>query len=266
VAEANMIGVAAGLAMAGLRPVAYTINSFIATRCLEQIRLDVCYQNLPVVIVGVGSGLGYASLGATHHSCEDMAFMRAIPNMTVVAPGDPFEVRGALRAALAQDGPVYIRMGKKGEPKVHDGVPADFALGKGLIVAEGSAACLLAAGTVLPMAVEAGRRLGQMGLPCRVVSLHTVKPLDEALLTECCRRYPVIATIEEHSVIGGLGAAIAVWRSDCGLTDGRLLRFGTQDQFMHAAGDEEYAREYYGLTLDAITDGVRRALAATAAV
>src|SRR4030095_8914907 len=114
VAEANMIGMAAGLAMSGLRPVPYTITPFITTRCFEQIRVDVCYHHQPVVIVGVGSGLSYASLGATHHSCEDIAFLRALPGMTVVCPADPLEVRLALRAVLDQEQPAYLRLGKKG--------------------------------------------------------------------------------------------------------------------------------------------------------
>ena len=115
VAEANMIGVAAGLAMSGLRPICYTITPFITYRCLEQIRVDVCYHNVPAIIVGTGSGLSYASLGGTHHSCEEMGMLRLLPNLTVVAPADEHEVRGTLQAALAQSGPVYMRIGKKGE-------------------------------------------------------------------------------------------------------------------------------------------------------
>jgi len=119
IAEANMMTVAAGMAICGLRPVAYTITPFITARCLEQIRVDVCYQRMPVIIVGTGSGLSYASLNATHHSCEDIASLRVLPNMTVLCPGDPLEVRLALRAAVKHDGPVYIRIGKKGEPAIH---------------------------------------------------------------------------------------------------------------------------------------------------
>ena len=121
VAEANMMGVAAGMAMNGLRPVAYTITPFVTTRCLEQIRTDVCYHEAPVTIVAVGAGLAYSGLGPTHHACEDISFLRSIPNMVVICPGDAFEVRAALRASMQQDRPVYIRMGKKGEPVVHSG-------------------------------------------------------------------------------------------------------------------------------------------------
>src|ERR1700760_4170007 len=128
VAEAKMTGLAAGLAMNGLRPVTYTITPFVTTRCLEQIRVDVCYHDLPVTIVAVGAGLSYASLGVTHHANEDIAFLRALPGMSVVCPGDAHEVRAALRAAVAHDGPVYIRMGKKNEPLVHQDVPGDFRI------------------------------------------------------------------------------------------------------------------------------------------
>ena len=136
VAEANMTSMAAGMASCGLRPFTYTITPFATTRCLEQIRVDVCYHHLPVVVVGVGAGLSYASLGATHHACEDIAFLRALPGMIVVCPADPVEVRLAMRAVLAQDQPAYIRMGKKGEPVIHKSEPK-FVLGKALVRAAG---------------------------------------------------------------------------------------------------------------------------------
>lgn len=261
VAEANMIGVAAGMAMTGLRPIAYTITPFVTTRCLEQIRVDVCYHNLPVIVAGVGAGLGYANLGPTHHSCEDIAFLRALPNMQVVAPGDPHEVRAVLRAALAQQGPVYIRMGKKGEPTVHSDVPADFAIGKGIVIREGDEVCILAAGTVLPLGIEAGRHLAKLGISTRVVSLHTIKPLDEALLCDLATRFKVIVTIEEHSRIGGLGAAVAQWLVEANFKGPRLLTFATGDYFMKVAGETEYARELYGITEEAVIARVREAMA-----
>ena len=153
VAEANMMGVAAGLATNGLRPIAYTITPFVTTRCLEQIRVDVCYHHVPVVIVGVGAGLSYTELGATHHACEDVAFLRMLPGMTVVCPGDPTEVRLALRAALSAAGPVYLRLGKKGEPHVHQ-EPPEFSLGKAILLREGSDVALLSTGIMLPEALR----------------------------------------------------------------------------------------------------------------
>ena len=258
VAEANMVSVAAGLAMNGLRPVTYTITPFMTTRCLEQIRVDVCYQRLPVVIVGIGAGLSYASLNATHHSCEDIAFLRMLPNMTVVCPGDPLEVRHALRAAIESDGPVYIRLGKKGEPGIHAG-PIDFELGKGIVVRQGRDVCLLSTGTILPVAMEAADRLASSGLSSRVVSVHTVKPLDERLLHEVFESCAVVATIEEHSILGGLGGSVAEWLADRDRPGARLLRIGTPDAFMYVAGEQDFAREHYGLTAEQIASNVRRA-------
>jgi transketolase len=247
VAEANMIGMAAGLALSGLRPVAYTINAFITARCLEQIRVDLCYHDSPVVLVGVGGGLSYASLGGTHHSCEDVALLRALPNMTVVCPGDAVETRLALRAALACAGPVFIRLGKKGEPVVHR-EPPRFELGKGLWLRRGTDVCLLSTGTVLPVALAAAGVLGDRGVSVGVVSLHTVKPLDVELLADVFDTYTVVATVEEHSVIGGLGGAVAEWLADGPPRHGRLVRIGTPDAFFHEAGEQEYARERLGLT------------------
>jgi transketolase len=256
VAEANMVSVAAGLAMAGLRPVTYTITPFMTTRCLEQIRVDVCYQNLPVVIVGIGAGLSYAALNATHHACEDIAFLRMLPNMTVVCPADAVEVRLALRAAMQAPGPVYIRLGKKGEPVIHK-TPPDFALGRGIDIRPGRDICLLSTGNMLPASLETADRLEAAGLSTRVVSMHTVKPLDEPLLREVFGSAVVVATVEEHSVLGGLGGSVAEWRADQS-AGARLIRIGTSDEFLYTAGEQEYARERYGLTPEHIAGRIQQ--------
>jgi transketolase len=251
VAEANMMSTAAGMALCGLRPITYTITPFTTSRCLEQIRVDVCYHNVPVVIVGVGAGLSYATLGPTHHSCEDVAFLRAIPNMTVVCPGDPVEVRVALRAALRHDGPVYLRLGKKGEPVVHQN-PPDFVIGRGIVMRTGNEVCLLSTGTILPVVLQAAQALESQGISTQVVSFHTVKPLDEALLADVFSRFSVITSIEEHSVIGGLSSGIAEWLADRPPTKARLCRIGTADTFIHKAGEQDFMREYFGLTAENI--------------
>jgi transketolase len=156
VAEANMMGVAAGMALSGLRPIIYTITPFTTTRCFEQIRVDVCYHRAPVIIVGTGSGLSYAELGPTHHSLEDMAILRTLPGMCVLAPCDVFELRAALRVALQQDRPVYIRIGKKGEPNIHPEPPV-FAIGKALTLRHGTDVILLGSGTVMSEVLKAIR-------------------------------------------------------------------------------------------------------------
>ena len=260
VAEANMMGVAAGMAMNGLRPVAYTITPFVTTRCLEQIRTDVCYHEVPVTIVAVGAGLAYSGLGPTHHACEDISFLRSIPNMVVICPGDAFEVRGALRAAMRQDRPVYIRMGKKGEPVVHKGPIADFVIGKAITVEEGSDVCLLSTGNMLPEAVEAAHALKDKNLSAEVVSFHTVKPLDEEKLKQAFARFKLVATIEEHSLIGGFGAAVSEWLLDSETPHRKFLRFGTPDAFFKKSGEQEYAREVLGLTGRQIAEKILHSL------
>jgi len=261
VAEQNMMGVASGMAMSGLRPVVYTITPFVTTRCLEQIRTDACYHEAPVMIVAVGAGLAYAGLGPTHHACEDISLLRSLPNMIVVAPGDAWEVRGAMRAALKQDKPVYIRMGKKGEPVVHKGVPADFALGKALKVEDGNDVCLLSTGNMLPEAIEAAHRLKEKNISARVMSFHTVKPLDTACLEEAFSRFKLVATIEEHSLIGGLGSAVSEWVIDRAVKPSLFLRFGTPDAFFKMSGEQEFAREQLGLTGHQMAEKIEHTLA-----
>ena len=260
VAEQNMMGVAAGMAMSGLRPVAYTITPFVTTRCLEQIRTDACYHEAPVTVVSVGAGLAYSGLGPTHHACEDISFLRSIPNMTVICPGDAWEVRAALRATLTQDSPVYIRMGKKGEPVVHKAIPADFKIGKALTIEDGKDVCLLSTGNMLPEAIEAARALKAKGVSAKVVSFHTVKPLDVDCLQDSFKRFKVVATIEEHSLIGGFGSAVAEWVIDNGIRPKSFIRVGTPDKFFKLSGEQEFAREKLGLTGHQIADRIHKAL------
>jgi transketolase len=259
VAEANMVGVAAGMAMSGLRPVCYTITPFVTYRCLEQIRVDVCYHHVPVMIVGTGAGLSYASLGGTHHSCEEMGMLRLLPGLTVLAPADEMEVRAGLKAALKHPGPVYMRIGKKGEPVVHKAEP-EFVIGKAIVVRKGTDVCLLSAGTLLPVAVAAAEQLGRRGVSAAVVSFHTLKPLDDGLLADVFARFKLVATLEEHSILGGLGGSVAEWRADQPNAPARLVRFGTRDEFLHETCEQEEAREHFGLTPPAIADRVMREL------
>jgi transketolase len=259
IAEANMMSVAAGMALCGLRPVVYTIVPFVTARCLEQIRVDVCYHHAPVVIVGVGGGLSYASLGATHHACDDLALLRVLPGIKIVCPGDPTEVHLALQAALAQDDPIYLRLGKKGEPVVHPEEPV-FEIGRGIVLRSGTGITLLSTGNLLPTAVEVADRLEVEGLAVRLVSFHTVKPLDEALLQECFADGVLVATLEEHSVIGGLGGAVAEWLSEQTPQAARLLRIGTPDRFLHETGGQNDARQRLGLDAESIARKILEAL------
>ena len=258
VAEQNMMGLAAGMAMSGHRPVVYTIAPFVTTRCLEQIRTDVCYHNVPVTVVSVGAGLSYAGLGPSHHACEDIAMLRVLPNMKVVCPGDAFEVRAALAAAFRQDGPVYIRMGKKGEPVVHAETPSAFRIGKALPIKPGSQICILSNGTMLPEALEAAQHLDEAGLSTEVLSFHTVKPLDEDALRRAFSQFQLVATVEEHSLIGGFGSAVAEWLIDNRIDASKLVRIGAPDAFFKQSGEQEFAREQLNLSGHQIADRLRR--------
>lgn len=259
IAEANMMGVAAGMALSGLRPIVYTITPFTTTRCFEQIRVDACYHNVPVIIVGTGSGLSYAELGPTHHSCEDLAILRVLPNITVLAPADEVELRQCMRAALKLNGPVYIRIGKKGEEIIAKR-DEDFEIGRSITVRDGLDVCLIGTGTIMPELLKAAELMKQQGVSARVESCHTVKPLDLNMLAEVSSRFPVIAVVEEHSKIGGLGGSMAEWLAAQAGTKARLMSFGTDDEFMHEVGSQEYARAKYGLTAENIATQVLKSL------
>lgn len=258
VAEANMMGVAAGMALNGLRPVIYTITPFTTTRCFEQIRVDVCYHEAPVIIVGTGSGLSYAELGPTHHSLEDMAILRTLPGMCVLAPCDAVELELMLRAALSQDRPVYIRIGKKGEPIIHQKTP-DLRIGEAIVVREGFDITLLNAGILMPEVLKAADCLKERGISAEVVSFHSVKPLDTTYLQKADARFKLLVTIEEHSLIGGLGGAISEWRARENAMIPQLS-LGAPDQFMHEIGSQKYAQVKYGLEAEQMVERIMAAL------
>lgn len=259
IAEQNMVGLAAGLAMAGLRPVCYTIANFLTYRVIEQIRVDGCYHHQPIVLAGVGGGLSYASLGSTHHSCEDIAMLRSMPGMHVLCPGDPAEVRGAVKTAVSRsDGPTYIRLGKKGEPTLHE-TPPSVEPGRWIPMRDGGPVTLLSCGNVLPITLEVADQLGAAHYSC-----PSVKPLDEATLAKVFADSALVVTIEEHSRLGGFGGAIAEWVVDQPTPPAaRLLRLGTPDAFLHRTGTQDYARSITGLTPEAIVDAVEQTLTPT---
>ena len=261
VAEANMVTVAAGMALCGLRPFTYTITPFTTLKCIEQIRIDVCYHRAPVVIVGTGSGLSYASLGPTHHSCEDVALLRAMPNMTVLCPADAAEARQAVFAAHRLEGPVYIRLGKKGEPAVHASPPA-FTVGEGITLREGTDICLLALGTMAAVGLEVADLLQASGVSAQVLSMHTIKPFNKSLLQDVFSRFPLVAVAEEHGR-GGLGSAVAEWMAEqWPRPTARLLAFGTPDAFLCEAGSQQYTRRRIGLDPESIAAKIAEAFSA----
>lgn len=206
-AEANMVGVAAGLAMSGKIPFVYTITPFITARCYEQIKLDVCYNSANVKLVGVGSGVSYGTMGSTHHSLEDIAIMRALPNMVILSPSDPREVEEAVFAAMKYSGPVYIRLTLSSNPL--DYKRGNFKIGKARIVKKGKDAAIIATGDMVSIAKEAAEVLEKNNINSYVINIHTIKPIDETLIKELLRECKAIVSIEEHSIIGGLGSAVS---------------------------------------------------------
>ena len=258
VAEQNMTGVAAGLAIAGFQPITYTIAPFCTTRCLEQIKIDVAYHNLPVIIISVGAGLSYAGLGPTHHSCEDLSFLNSIPNMNIICPADPLEVRYAVREAIKLKKPTYIRLGKKGEPYVHKKKKINFKFGKMLRIKKGKHVCLLSTGNILPVVLEIEKKLTSLGINAEVVNSHTIKPIDKIGLKRIFNIFKYVFSIEEHSKIGGLGSIISSWIFENQIEVKHFKQFGTDDVFFKKSGSQNYARSQLGLSSDLIFKEIKK--------
>lgn len=251
VAEQNMTAMAAGMALSGKIAFTYSIANFPTLRCLEQIRNDVCYHDANVKIVSIGGGFAYGSMGVTHHAMEDLAVMRAMPGMVVVAPGDPVETRAATRAVTAHPGPCFLRLGKAGEPTVHQG-EIEFALGRAILMREGRDATLISTGGLLQATVRAAQRLADEGIETRVLSMHTLKPLDTDAVLAAARETRAVVTIEEHSIIGGLGSAVAEVLAEAGGTRAAFKRIGLPSAFSPHIGSQEYLQARHGLTPESI--------------
>lgn len=251
VAESNMVGISAGLALCGKIPFAATIATFASMRCYEQIRTDVCYQNLNVKIVGVGGGLKYGALGATHHAIEDIAIMRALPNMTIVAPADTLEARKATIALAKHEGPAYLRLGRTGEPDVYRG-DYDFQIGKAVTLRAGDDISIISMGLILPNVLKAEEKLQERGIKARVINMHTIKPIDKESILKAGRDTGAIISVEEHNIIGGLGSAIAEILAEEQLAV-PFRRIGLRDIFS-GVGTQEQLWEKYGMGVPHITN------------
>jgi transketolase len=258
VAEQNMTGIAAGLALSGKIVFTYSIANFPILRCLEQIRNDVCYHHANVKVVAVGGGFAYGSLGATHHATEDLAIMRALPEMSVVAPGDPEEAAAATEAVAAHDGPCYLRLGRAGEQKVYTR-QINFRLGKAIQLREGSDLTLISTGGMLQTAVETSEALSHKGLQARVLSMHTLKPLDIDAILAAARETDAIFTLEEHSIIGGLGSAVAETLAEFAEREVAFKRFALPSAFACKSGTQEYLRARFGLGVESLTNAIHAA-------
>ena len=255
VAEQNLTGVAAGMALMGRVVFTYSIANFPTLRCLEQIRNDVCYHRANVKIVALGGGFAYGALGVTHHATEDLAVMRSLPEMTVVAPGDPIEAEFATRAIIAQPGPCYLRLGRSGEPVLHpSGV--NFELGRAIQLRDGNDLTIVSTGGMLSTALDTAAQLDVRGISSRVLSMHTLKPLDEDAIAAAACETGAILTLEEHSRIGGLGGAVAEVLAEM---EGRRVpfrRIGLPPGFAPLAGSQEYLRAAHGLGAESVVQSV----------
>lgn len=258
VAEQNMVGAAAGMAMEGLLPIVYSIVPFATMRTFEQIRNDVCYQNLNVKVVGVGAGFSYGPYGHTHHGLEDIGILRTLPNLIILAPGDPVEVRWATETMLAYNGPVYLRIGKAGEPQIHSD-KQKFQLGKGTLIRKGRDVTLFATSTMLARGMEVANVLQSKNVSVNFISMHTIKPLDTDRILKSAKNTKALFTLEEHSIIGGLGSAVAEV-----LAENRVSipfrRLGVPDRFTKEIGLQEYMRSANGLSTDQIVGTIQKVL------
>jgi transketolase len=253
VSEANIVTLAAGLALEGKIPYINTIATFLTRRCFEQIVLDLGLHKTKVRLIGSGGGLVYAPLGPTHMATDDIAILRAVPNMTILAPADADEMRRLMLQTLDVDGPVYIRLGKGGDPVVSR---ADLPcqIGRAIPMREGRDALIIATGVCLQVALEAAADLEKQGVGAGVLHVHTVKPLDAAMILEKAAEVPIILTIEEHTLTGGLGGAVAEIIAEAGFNPGkRFKRVGIPDVFPDKYGSQSGLMARYNITAARLT-------------
>jgi transketolase len=261
VSEANLIGMAAGLAMEGFIPYVHTISTFITRRAFEQVAVDLCLHDLPVRLIGNGGGLVYAPLGPTHMAVEDMAAMRSLPGMTVVAPADAEEMRRFMPHTLDRPGPIYIRLAK-GYDEVVSRESDGFEIGRAITLREPGEVLFVTTGVMAQRAFASVHMLEEDGIECGVLHMHTVKPLDAETLLKLAGKVKLVVTVEEHTLIGGLGGAVAELFTDHNWTAAqpRLKRLGLPDRFLSNYGSQDFLLERCGLDPAGISATVRASL------
>ena len=260
IAEQNVVGMAAGLAMEGFIPYVNTIATFLTRRCFEQVAIDLCLHDLPVRLIGNGGGFVYAPLGPTHTAVEDIAIMRALPNMTVVAVADAEEMGRFMEASLEWKGPIYIRLAKGYDPVV---TKADwgFKIGKGIVTQEGGDILMVSTGIMLGRMQQAANKLVKHNIDCTILHMPTVKPLDTKALLACAKNARLVVTGEEHTLIGGLGSAVLEALSDAGGPMPAVTRLGIKDTWTHHYGSQNDLMRDNGLDADSIVAKVRQVVA-----
>ena len=251
IAEQNMASVAAGLALEGNMVFTYSIGNFPTLRCIEQIRNDICYHNANVKILAVGGGFAYGDLGMSHHATEDIAMMRALPNMRVYVPADAIEAVECLHEACRYNGPAYIRMARGKESNQHSKETIDITLPIKMCEGEGKIV-VLAAGTVLSEAIKLHNLLLSQGMDIEVYSVPIVKPMDGKFVEKIACYSDLIITMEDHNIVGGFGTAVAEILAECKHRQARLMRIGLQDTYTAVVGGQDYLRDYYGISADKV--------------
>jgi len=245
IAEQNTIGIAAGLAASGNTVYVYSIIPFVTMRCFEQVRLDLAYNNTNVKLIGIGAGLTYGSLGPSHHGIEDIAIMRAIPNMTVLCPGDPIETEELIKRSYETKGPMYIRLGKNGEPKIHpDGTKIE--IGKSIHVTEGNDLAVITTSNTLERAKNWVEEWKTEGVNVQLISMPSIKPFDNNAIKDLIDQNIPIITVEEHNVIGGLGSVVAEIIAESGKSV-NFKRIGIPDKFSHFVGSHDFQKQKFNL-------------------
>jgi transketolase len=256
IAEQNFVSFGAGLAAMGMKPFLYNVVSFMTLRGMEQIVLDICYQDNPVVMVGVGGGHAYGAAGPTHHSYFDIGMMSMLPNMTVICPADPVEMREAIIQTYRLGKPAYIRIGRSVDPVIHQH-PTDFQIGKAIKIQEGTDGVLFATGTMVKDGISACNILKEYGIRLGLYSMHTIKPLDEETVLSCAKQKMPIFTLEEHSKKGGLGSMIGELLSEKGCYVDMFYKFGFPDMFAPVTGTREFLNKLYKIDPESVADKIK---------
>ena len=258
IAEQSLVGTAAGVALRGLRPVAYNMAMFLTMRAYEQIRVDIAYQNLPVILAGVGPGVGYGSAGTTHHAIEDIAIMRVLPNMTIVFPAHETDVRAAARQAFELGKPVYIGLCRDSRDFTVPYAEKDYKIGKAIKMCAGFDAAIFTFGSMLPVAMDAASALAKDGIDLRVYNMHTIKPLDSAAIDEAVRECDAVFSLEEANIIGGLGGAMAEYIAENAQC--KFKRLGIRDFYPERMGDYQWLLRHFEIDAAGVAASVKEAL------
>ncbi|OOV48083.1 transketolase [Leptospira kirschneri serovar Pomona] len=252
VSEQHIVGMSAGMAMEGYIPYVNTIATFLTRRCFEQVAVDLCLHDLPVRLIANGGGIVYAPLGPTHLAVEDIAILRALPNMTIIAPCDAEEMKRLMPLTLDWPHPIYIRLAKGGD-KVISKAELGFEIGKAIVMKEGKDGLFVTTGVMTQLALEAVQQLETEGLNCGVIHMHTVKPLDGEILKKWIPKVSAIVTVEEHTRIGGLGSAVLEFCNDeIPNETGKIRRIGLPDRFSERYGSQESLLNYFGINKDSL--------------